>query len=357
MPRVIFHVDMDSFYASVEMRENPALRNVPLIIGADPKNGTGRGVVAACSYEARKYGVKSGQPISRAYRLCPQGTYIRPDFTRYAQASETVMELLRGFSPKFEQVSVDEAFLDVTRRVRNYGESAKLAEQIMKEVERREGLTCSVGIAPNKSIAKIASDMRKPNGLMIVPPENVKDFLSSLPVSKISGVGKKSMEILAGEGIHTIGQLASLTPKKLVGLFGKNGVWLWAIANGLEETEVQERSEIKSLGAEHTFENDTDDRGLVAAVIDELTTDIHQRLISAELVYGTVAIKIRFEDFQTFTRAKTRPELSDKRELISDTSRALLKEFKGEPRKIRLIGVRVSNLKTLHGKQSLLSAS
>jgi len=231
LSRVIFHLDLDAFYASVEQRENPALKGKPLIIGADPREGKGRGVVVACSYEARKLGVRSGQPISRAYRLCPAGVYIRPNLAFYGQVSYDVMERVREFADKFEQVSIDEAFLDVSQICIRFGGPVELAKRIKSELRASEELTCSVGIAPNKSVAKIASDFQKPDGLTYVDPDHVKEFLAPLPVSKISGIGKKTEERLNELGLKTIGELAAYPPRELYNRFGKVGVWLWAIAN------------------------------------------------------------------------------------------------------------------------------
>lgn len=202
------------------------MRGMPVIVGADPKGGKGRGVVTGCSYEARKFGVHSAQPISIAYRLCPNGVYLRPNFTLYEQVSEQVMQLLKQFTEKLEPMSIDEAFMDVSEKVTTFEEAAALARRIKDEVKGKAQLTCSVGVAPNKSIAKIASDFKKPYGLTIVLPEKVHEFLSPLPAGKISGVGKKSTEVLEGMGIKTIGDLAATYPGKLIEVFGKYGTHL-----------------------------------------------------------------------------------------------------------------------------------
>src|SRR3990172_12188037 len=254
--RIIFHVDLDSFYPSVETRESPKLKGLPVIVGAEPRGGKGRGVVVSASYEARRVGVHAGQPISLAYRLCPQGVYLRPRLPFYAKASRRVMDLLRSHADQFEQVSIDEAFLDATEKAGSYEAAQELAGRIKADVSLREGLTVSIGIAPNKSAAKIASDLHKPDGLTIVEPSRVKEFLAPLPVSVITGVGKKSERVLKSLGIETIGQLQSVPGKELVKHFGKGGVWLWGVAHGLEQLEVRERTSVKSLSVEHTFEED-----------------------------------------------------------------------------------------------------
>ena len=247
LPRVIFHVDLDAFYASVEQRENPSLRGVALIIGADPKEGKGRGVVVACSYEARKRGLHSGQPISVAYRLCPDGVYLRPNLPLYGQVSSEVMERLKKYADKFEQVSIDEAFLDVTQNCERNGGALELAQRIKADLKEAEDLTCSIGIAPNKSAAKIASDLQKPDGLTKIEPERVKEFLAPLKVSKISGIGKKTERSMNELGIKTIGDLAAYPPKQLYKQFGKSAIWLWGIANGEERGRVRSDETIRLL--------------------------------------------------------------------------------------------------------------
>ena len=349
MPRVIFHVDLDAFYASVEQRENPTLRGIPLIIGADPKGGKGRGVVVACSYEARKDGLHSGQPISRAYRLCPDGVYVRPNLALYGQVSAEVMNRLRKYADKLEQLSIDEAFLDVTKKCETIN-PIELAKEIKSQLKTAEGLSCSIGIAPNKSAAKIASDYQKPDGLTYVDPERVKEFLAPLPVSRISGIGKKTEASLNELGIRTIGDLAAYSPKSLYRKFGKTSVWLWAIANGEERLEVMESYETKSIGGEHTFDQDTDDWDAVDRQIDALVAYVHERLIEAKMEFRTVGLKIRFTGFETYTRERTLKFTSTSSDVITATVRELAHEFRDHPKKVRLIGVRLSGLRDMAGK-------
>jgi DNA polymerase IV (DinB-like DNA polymerase) len=351
LPRVIFHIDLDAFYAAVEQRENPTLRGTALIIGADPKEGKGRGVVVTCSYEARKRGVHSGQPISRAYKLCPDGTYIRPNLALYSQVSYDVMELLRKFADKMEQVSIDEAFLDVTETCSGQEDSLELAKRIKSELRESQGLTCSIGIAPNKSAAKIASDMHKPDGLTFVDPGHVKEFLAPLPVSKISGIGKKTEPKLGELGISTIGDLASYSPKELYRLFGKSAVWLWAIANAEERVGVQENYVMKSIGAEHTFEVDTDDWSTVDSQLHALIENVHGRSIEENMSFRTVSLKIRFRGFDTYTRAKTFRFPTASKDVITETIQDLTKEFRSHSKKVRLVGVRISGLEGIRGKE------
>ena len=354
MPRIILHVDMDAFYASAETQRNPALAGQPIIVGADPKGGKGRGVVAGCSYEARRFGVHSAQPISRAYKLCPQAVYLRPDFTLYEEISARIMDILRSFSDKLEPMGLDEAFLDLSDKAADYEEAARIAERIKDEVKARERLTCSVGVAPNKAIAKIASDYRKPDGLTGVTPEQAKAFLRPLPVSRISGVGKKSAEILAGVGVKTVGDLADFPPARIVELFGKWGVAMWEIANGTDESPVVTSYDIKSISTETTFEQDVEDRHVVIETLDKQAKEVHERAIQQGFLWRTVGIKLRFEDFSTFTRAKSRSDYTDRLDVIENSVRSLFSEFERDPRKIRLVGVRLSNLRRTDLSQETL---
>lgn len=342
--RVIFHIDLDAFYASVEQRENPSLRGKPLIIGADPREGRGRGVVVTCSYEARKHGLRSGMPISQAYRLCPDGIYIRPNFELYGNVSADVMCLLKKYADKFEQVSIDEAYLDVTRICERFGGPVELAKRIKSDLRESEGLTCSIGIAPNKSAAKIASDFQKPDGLTYVDPSHVKEFLAPLPVSKISGIGAKTEKRLNDLGIKTIGDLARHSPKDLYNRFGKTAVWMWAIANAEENIEVQENYTMKSIGAEYTFDVDADDWSQVEHQLRSLIDTVHARLLEERMMFRTVTLKIRFSGFETHTRAKSLRFHTSNKQTIVEEIRMLSDSFKSHDKKVRLVGVRLSGL-------------
>jgi DNA polymerase IV (DinB-like DNA polymerase) len=349
--RVVFHVDIDSFYPSIEIRENPALRGKPVIVGADPKGGRGRGVVVSSSYEARKLGIKSGIPISRAYRISPDATYLRPNFTLYSNVSKRIMKLLRSFADRFEQVSIDEAFLDVTEKVGgSFEEARNYAITIKTRLESEEKLTCSIGVAPNKSSAKIASEFQKPDGLTVVSPDQLKGFLAPLPCRAISGIGNKTEEFLSSIGVKTIGDLQKLQGKELVKHFGKTGVWLWGVANGLEQIEVREKP-MRSLGAEHTFEKDISDKAELFSKLEDLVDRLHRRVVSASVKFRVVGIRIRFTHFQTFSRENTIPTFTSEKEVILTESKNLLKEFEKRQDKIRLIGVYVSDFRTQDQKE------
>ncbi len=345
---------MDSFYASVEKAAHREYRDLPLVVGADPKGGQGRGVVVAASYEARKYGVKSAIPISRAYKLCPDCKYIRPNFALYNRVSRRVMDILREFVDKFEQASIDEAYADVSDIV-DYEGVRQYANTIREEIRGREALTCSIGVAQNKSIAKIASDLNKPDGLTIVLPEESKSFLAPLPVRSISGVGRKTEEALKELGIETIGHLAEIPGQDLVKIFGRNGVWIWGIANAEERSEVLERDEIKSISHEHTFSEDASDPSVVRNEIDQLSHMVHGRLMRNSMTFRTVGIKVRFENFATFTRERSLPDQIERADVIAAEANSLFDEFEDMgKKKIRLIGVRLSNLKETREKQQTL---
>jgi len=290
-----------------------------------------------------------------AWKLCPQGIYVPPDFELYGETSERVMNIMRDFADIFEQTSIDEAYMDVSKRCKTYGDAKLLASKLKEALKEREGLTVSVGISPSKSISKMASDMQKPDGLTAVQPEQVDKFLEPLPVSRISGVGKKTTEFLHEKGIETIGQLREVEAKKLTDWFGKGGVWLWAIANGIEETPVEERGLRKSISVEQTFERDIQNKTMVRDALESLSHEVHDRLLGEGLWYRTVGIKVRFEGFVTFTREKTHTGYVDDLGVIREYVKLLFREFEKDRRKMRLVGVRLSDLKPAEGKQVRLA--
>ncbi|TMI48566.1 DNA polymerase IV, partial [Candidatus Bathyarchaeota archaeon] len=258
------------------------------------------------------------------------------------------------FADKFEQTSIDEVYLDVGDRCASFDEAIDLARKLKIELKNVEGLTVSVGIAPNKSIAKMASDMNKPDGLTAVRPDDVKAFLEPLSVNKISGVGKKTTEFLQERGVETIGQLRQIPAKKLTDWFGKGGVWLWGIANGIEETPVEERPLRKSISVEQTFERDVQNKGVVKEALESLVQEVHERLLAERLWFRTVGIKVRFEGFQTFTREKTHTGYVDDQDVIREYVNSLFREFEKDRRRIRLVGARLSDLKPAEGRQTRL---
>lgn len=341
--RTIVHLDMDQFFAAVEERKNPELKGKPVIVGADPKEGKGRGVVSTCNYEARKFGVRSGMPISKAWKLCPQAVYLPVDWELYIEASNEIMGILRKYADKFEQWGIDEAFLDITSKAKNYAEAEAWAKQIKGEIYEKERLTCSIGIGPNKLVAKMASDFRKPDGLTIVKEENVEKFLAPLPVRKLLWVGRKTEQKLTTMGIKTIGDLAKYDPTVLTEAFGVIGTQLYLMAHGIDNSEVKERTEVKSMSREVTFQEDTADYEFILNALDKLSEEVHKDVLGQNLYFKTVTIKVRYGNFETHTRSKTLPFITNRQNDIEKTARALIQEYLQPSRKIRLVGVRVSN--------------
>jgi DNA polymerase IV (DinB-like DNA polymerase) len=342
--RAILHVDLDAFYVSAEVREHPELKGLPVVVGADPEGGKGRGVVVACSYEARKFGLRSGMPISMAYRLCPQARYVRPNWGLYEKVSEEVMATLRAFADKFEQASIDEAFLDVTSRGSNEESARKVALEVKEAVMERHRLTCSVGVGPNKSSAKIASDRNKPDGLTVVPFGDVPGFLAPLPVGVVPGIGRKTGEFLNERGIMTIGQLQQLDGKQLLSWFGKNGVWLWGVIHGEENVEVRQQEMPKSLSVERTFKEDVGDFREVRKEAADGAAELMRRVKSAGYSYKVAGVKIRFQGFETHTREKTLVSHTDSEGPLLEAVSVLLDEFETTGKPVRLIGVRVADI-------------
>ncbi len=350
MSRIILHIDMDSFFASVEVRENPLLRGLPVIVGADPKGGRGRGVVSTASYEARKCGVRSGMPISRAYRLCPEAVFLPVHFPLYIATSERIMRIVEGYGEDLEPVSIDEAYLDVSR-ADSFEAAAQLASRMKEEIWEKEHLTCSVGIGPSRVVAKIASDMKKPDGLTVIRPENVAGFLGPLPVGSIPGIGKKTEKALAERGISTIRQLADTDVQALQSLFGRWGVYMHMLARGLDTSPARPVTETRSIGRETTFETDTDRVSVLEETIESLSARIHRSLMEEGYAFRTITLKVRDDRFVTHTRSQTLDHVSTEYATIRRISRELLDEFM-DGRKIRLLGIRLSHLYRDHTLQA-----
>jgi DNA polymerase IV (DinB-like DNA polymerase) len=347
--RIIIHVDMDSFFASVEVREDPSLKGKPVVVGADPLEGRGRGVVSTASYEARKFGIHSGMPISRAYMLCPHSIFLRPHFDLYNRASAGIMVILRTVTDKLEQVSIDEAYLDMSH-LETYEHAGAVAENIKQVIRDREGLTCSIGIAPNKLVAKIASDFKKPDGLTIVEPSRVIDFLSPLPVGRIPGIGKVTGAELEALGIHTIGELAVFDIQALIAKFGRWAVHLHRLAMGVDDEEVRPREGLSSVSRETTFQEDTDDMSLLTQTLDWMAEDLIENLAHERLLFKTVTVKVRYEDFDTHTKSRTLEKYSRNLDTVRFISRTLLRDL-SDAKKIRLIGLRLSSLHGIDTRQ------
>ena len=334
---------MDHFYTAVEQREHPEYEGKPVVVGSDPKEGKGRGVVSTSNYEARTAGVRSGIPISRAWKLCPEAIYLPPNFPLYIKVSNEIMDIARGYTDKFEQWGLDEAFLDVSEKVKDYAEAEEYAKQLKREIKEKERLTCSIGVGPNKLIAKVASDYQKPDGLTVVKEAEAEAFLAPLTVRRLLWVGRKTEAKLKKMGVNTIGDLARYDPTVLAEAFGVMGTQMHLMARGVDRSEVEARTEVKSISHETTFEEDTDDAEAVLTALDALAVDVVREVVAQKLFFKTVTVKVRYENFETHTRSKTLAFITNRQRDLQKTARQLLLGYLKGDRKIRLIGVRVSS--------------
>ncbi len=340
-PRTILHVDLDAFFAAVEQRDHPELRGKPVIVGGGGPND--RGVVSTASYEARVFGVHSAMPLRTAGRLCPQGIFVPVDGAKYQVASREVMAVLRRFTPLVEPISIDEAFLDVTGSQRMFGDGERIGRMIKDEVRSAVELTISVGVATTKLVAKIASDLRKPDGLVVVPPGTEAAFLAPLEISRLWGVGAKSAAVLREDGVRTIGDLAALPDDLLVRRFGKMGAALGDRARGLDADPVGDRDAAKSIGHEHTFDVDTSDPDQIERTLLAMSEGVAGRLRDSGVKASTITVKIRDTTFRTITRQRTLKEATDLTDPIFRTAVELARpEVRGL--RIRLLGVTASGL-------------
>jgi DNA polymerase-4 len=346
----ILHVDMDAFYASVEQRDRPELRGRPVIVGADP---SGRGVVSAASYEARRFGVHSAMPIGQAARRCPEGVFLPVDMGKYARVSREVMAILAAFTPLLEPVSIDEAFMDVTGTEGLHGDGPAVARAIKSRISATLGLTASVGVAPSKFVAKVASDLRKPDGLVVVAPGTEAAFLAPLPVSRLWGVGRVTAAGLEAMGLSTIGQLAAVPAEYLEARFGPSGRSLRELAHGRDDRPVEPFAPPKSMGAEETFGRDHRDGDLLAATLREQAERVARELRAEGFAGRCVTLKLRFADFSTLTRRHTDDPTQDGLAIYRRAAALLERIPLRQP--VRLIGLSVSALgPAASGQLSLL---
>ena len=338
----IIHVDMDAFFASVEIRQQPGLKGRPVVVGG---SATGRGVVAAANYEARRYGVHSAMPMSRAVRLCPDLICMPVQMDLYVQVSHQIQAIFLRYTPIIEPLSLDEAFLDVSESIRLFGEAASIAKKIKDAIKGELNLVASVGIAPNKYLAKIASDINKPDGFVEILPAQVLDFLDPLPASRIWGVGKVTNATLERYGIHTIKQVRQQPIEWLKDRFGTFGEQLWSLSRGLDQREVVTDSDAKSISNETTFSTDINDLHSLQSWLMSLTEQVGRRLRAHHRFGKTVNLKLRFDDFSTITRSQTLEQPTQTTHDLWKQAEQLLKiAFKQHSRPVRLIGVGVSNL-------------
>jgi DNA polymerase-4 len=339
--RRVLHCDMDCFYAAVHMRDDPSLQGKPVVIGGRPE---GRGVIAAASYEARRYGVHSAMPSSRAVRLCPDAIFIPPDFRRYSRESEKIFAIYREITPVVQAVSIDEAYLDVTGQVGPGATATAIAREIRRRVRDERGLTVSVGVGPNRLIAKIASDFHKPDGLTVVPPHKVQAFLDPLPVRRLHGVGPATEKALNELGIHTVADLRGQPLEALLDRFGRHGRVLHEFAHGVDERPVETHSERKSLGTENTYAVDLREREAIEREVEKMAHEVAAALERRELAGCTVTLKVRYADFTTVTRSRTFPVPVWNAAQIATAARDLLDKTEAFSRPVRLLGVTSSNL-------------
>jgi len=337
--RTIFHLDMDTFFVSVERILNPELKGKPVIVGGDPH---GRGVVAACSYEARKFGLHSAMPIRTAFKLCPQGIYLHGHYDEYVRYSKAVKNILSKYAPVLEQASVDEFYIDFTGCEHLFGGYPLFASKLQKEINNTLSLPCSIGIASNKTVAKIASDYHKPNGITYVPPGEEKKFLAELPVQTIPGVGKVMLKELNKRGIYYVSEIASLPKDYFGAAFGKYGIDLWEKANGKGTEYLSIEREQKSISHETTFLNDVLSIKKIEETLFVLSAKLSQSLKENKWIASTITFKLRYSDFKTLTKAKTISHTDDPA-IIYNTVKTLLEKSYTRRVAIRLVGIRLTN--------------
>jgi DNA polymerase-4 len=354
MARCIFHIDLDAFFVSVEQALKPTLKGKPVIVGGDPER---RGVVASASYEARPFGIHAGMPLSKARLLYPQAIFIRSHFSLYKDASAKFMKILGDFSPHIEPLGFDEAYLDVTGCEELYGSLQKLALAIKERINEELKLTASVGIATCKVVAKIASDLCKPDGLLEIARGDEQAFLNPLPIAKLPGVGKKTEQVLKEMGVTTIGELASLPVDTIKRQFGATGAVIHSYARGIDDREVETPGEAKSISQQLTFARDTLDRNFLEASLHNLCQEVCRELRSQNKRAKCVAIRLRFADFKTITRQVNLKEASDVTQVIFTTSQHLLSKALAQQEKpVRLIGIRISSLAGLEKQLSMFDS-
>lgn len=339
--RKIIHIDMDAFFASVEQRDVPEYRDKPLIVGGSPE---GRGVVAAASYEVRKYGVHSAMSSARALRLCPHAIVVRPRFDRYRAVSEQIREIFHRVTPLVEPLSLDEAYLDVTDNHLNISSAIRLAREIRKQIREETGLTASAGVSYNKFLAKSASDINKPDGLTVILPGDAEIFLEELEIGSFHGIGQATEEKMKAIGIQTGRDLKQWSEYDLVDKFGKTGRYYYRIVRGIDPREVRPRRIRKSIGKERTFSEDTGDINWIRSFLSELSEMVSASLRKKHAAGKTVTLKVRYDDFETITRSTSFGQYISRPEEIAEAAGRLLEQTEAGRRNIRLLGITLSNL-------------
>lgn len=341
-PKKIIHIDMDAFFAAIEQRDRPELRGKPVVVAGDPNS---RSVVSTASYEARKFGIHSAMPAAHAKKKCPHAIFVAPNFQKYTAASEIIMTILRQHTDLVEPVSLDEAYLDITRHKLGIKDPVMVASLIKQNIQAVTRLTASAGVAPNLFLAKVASDYHKPDGLTVVKQENIAEFLENLPVRKIPGVGPVLEAALKKRGIMTCGELAALKKEALVRAFGKTGIFLYERARGRDEREVEPNTLSKQYSSEETFDKDTKDKVFLKEKLREIADDIFQGLLREGRMGRTVVLKLKYFDFESITRSKTLSSIPQSSQEVYDIARDLLdKKTLAGTKAVRLIGLGISGL-------------
>ncbi len=349
---MIMLIDMDYFYAACEELRHPEIRDKPAVVGMDPKGGTGRGVVMTCNYKAREFGIHSGMPISMAYKLKPDAIYLPLDYDYYDLISKKIMDAIKPFAAKFEQVSVDEAYIDVSERIMDYSDAEPYARRIHDKILEDVGIKCSIGIGPNKLMAKMACEKAKPNGIRLVRESDAKDFLKGMDVEKLHGIGGKTAERLKRLGYSTVDQLAMAKRMQMVEQFGAFGMEMINSANGIDESEVTENYEVKSIGRELTFEENTDDWKKVEDAIEKLGNEVIKEVEKNQKSFKTITLKLRYGDFTEHLHSRSVRTTSDLGTLVK-TSKELYRNNVDKARKVRKIGVRASNFVDYKGQRRI----
>ncbi len=348
--RKIIHIDMDAFFASVEQLDNQALRGKPVIVGGDP---AGRGVVAACSYEARVFGVHSAMSCARARGLCPQAEFVRPRKQRYLEVSGQILEIFRRYADLIEPLSLDEAFLDVTENKQGIPSATWTAHTIRQHIYNHTGLTASAGVSCNKFLAKVASDMDKPNGLTVITPEQALPFICKLPVRKFFGVGRVTEKRMHGLGIRRGGDLLKYSRQELIDIFGKSGNFFYDIVRGTDHRPVQPHRERKSVGCEVTLKEDVRGRKQMLQILSRLTCQVEVALAKKKLKGRTLILKVRYHDFITVTRSRTSGGLYSTSSDMLCMLPQLLSTTEAGRKKVRLLGVTIANLQVAGNEQAM----
>jgi DNA polymerase IV len=339
--RKIIHIDMDAFYASVEQRDRPEYKGKPIAVGGSLE-GRG-GVVATCSYEARKFGVHSAMPSKRALQLCPHIIFVKPRFDVYKNVSKQVREIFHRYTDLIEPLSLDEAYLDVTEDKQKIGSAIDIATLIKKAIKEELNLTASAGISINKFVAKIASDMKKPDGLTFIGPSKVESFIEALAIEKFYGVGKVTAEKMKSMNIHTGADLKKLSEREIIQHFGKVGKFYYQIVRGIDDRPVEPNQETKSIGAEDTFPEDLTTIEQMNKELEKIAPVVHDRLLKHRLKARTITLKIKYSDFKIITRSKSFAKPMDDLQLLADTAKELLLSTEPDDVRIRLLGISVSN--------------